>query len=256
MPKIWLVGGTGESAALARLLEQASLSCVVTVTTESARSLYPSSPFLTVWVGRLTADAIAPFLHQHQIAAILDASHPFAVAVSELAISASVNFGLPYLRYERPSLDASYGLTFPSFESLLATPLLDGKRVLLTIGYRPLHYFHPLQTKATLFTRILPSQDALSAAIAAGFSGDRIIALRPPISAELERSLWRQWLISVVVTKASGAPGGEDIKRQVAAELGVTLIEISRPNVPYPQQTDDQNVALTFCLEALEVTNK
>lgn len=251
MAKIWLVGGTRESAELARLLVQAALSCVVTVTTESARSLYLGSPFLTVCVGRLAPDAIAPFLHQHQIAAILDASHPFAVAVSKLAIAASVDFGLPYLRYERPSLDASDGLTFPSFESLLATPLLAGKRVLLTVGYRPLHYFHPWQTRATLFTRILPSQDALAAAIAAGFSSDRIIALRPPISAELERSLWRQWLISAVVTKASGVPGGEDVKRQVAAELGVTLVEISRPDVPYPQQTDDQNAALSFCLRAL-----
>ncbi|WP_238393351.1 precorrin-6A/cobalt-precorrin-6A reductase [Myxacorys almedinensis] len=37
----------------------------------------------------------------------------------------------------------------------------------------------------------------------------------------LERSLWRQWQISTVVTKASGTPGGEQVKRNVAKALGV-----------------------------------
>ena len=36
---------------------------------------------------------------------------------------------------------------------------------------------------------------------------DRIIAIRPPISRELEQALWQQWRISLVVTKASGQSG-------------------------------------------------
>jgi precorrin-6A/cobalt-precorrin-6A reductase len=63
----------------------------------------------------------------------------------------------------------------------------------------------------------------------------------------LEKALWQQWDISLVVTKASGAAGGEAIKRQVAAELGIPLIVIARPVVEYPQQTSDLEAALEFC---------
>ncbi|MGK7895867.1 MAG: precorrin-6A/cobalt-precorrin-6A reductase, partial [Xenococcus sp. (in: cyanobacteria)] len=79
--------------------------------------------------------------------------------------------------------------------------------------------------------------NSLQTALDAGFSSDRIIALRPPINPELEIALWRQWDISLVVTKASGKPGGEDIKQQVANKLGIPLIAIARPAICYPQQT-------------------
>ncbi|NJO43414.1 MAG: precorrin-6A reductase, partial [Cyanobacteria bacterium RU_5_0] len=134
-----------------------------------------------------------------------------------------------------------------SFDALLNRDILKGQRVLLTIGYRPLESFRSWQEQSTLFARILPSVTALQAALTAGFTNDRLIALRPPISVELERALWQQWQISLVVTKASGTPGGEDIKRQVAVELGVKLIVIDRPSVAYPQQTSDIQIAIEFC---------
>lgn len=118
--------------------------------------------------------------------------------------------------------------------------------MLLTVGYKPLHLFLPWQKRATLFARLLPSAVALEAAFQAGFTSDRLICLRPPIAADLEIALWRQWDISLVVSKASGSPG-EDVKRQVAGELGVKLVLVSRPEVVYPQQTSDFLVVLGFC---------
>jgi len=88
---------------------------------------------------------------------------------------------------------------------------------------------------------------AIEAAALSGIPPNRLIALRPPIPADLEKALWRHWEISLVVTKASGTPGGEDVKRSVAAELGIGLIVIARPFVNYPQQTSDIQAALDFC---------
>jgi precorrin-6A/cobalt-precorrin-6A reductase len=271
---LWLIGGTQESAELARSLVQLQLPCLVTVTTESARSLYPSAPTLKVWVGLLTAEQAKTFLQTHQIGCILDASHPFATEISKLAIATAEHYHLPYLRFERPTGSSSLPdtpiyptlladdplpasppalspLHFNTCQTLLTTSHLTGHRVLLTMGYKSLHWFQPWHDRATLFARILPSAIALGAALQAGFTSERLIALRPPISAELERALWQQWQISMVVTKASGVAGGEDIKRQVAAELGVQLVIIDRPPVPYPQQTSDLQTALTFCQQNL-----
>ena len=249
--RIWLIGGTQESVQLAAALADATLPCTISVTTESARALYPTAPTLRVWVGRLNHTELEEFLQQQQIVAVLDASHPYAVEISTSAIAATQKRQIPYLRYERPVVDTQLArsplIQLDSFDTLLAGDYLHSSRVLLTVGYRPLQLFRPWHDRSTLFARILPSAIALEAAYCAGFTPDRLICLRPPISADLERALWRQWEISLVVTKASGTAGGEDIKRTVAAELGIPLVVINRPAVAYPQQTSDLSVALEFC---------
>ncbi|MBV8883106.1 MAG: cobalt-precorrin-6A reductase, partial [Chroococcidiopsidaceae cyanobacterium CP_BM_RX_35] len=246
------IGGTQESARLAAALWEMNLPCTISITTESARTLYPDTPRLQVWVGRLTAKGVEEFLQQQQIVAILDASHPFAGEISNRAITAAAELRIPYLRYERPMVDTQHFASrnvvqLDGFATLIAGNYLNSQRVLLTVGYQPLHLFRQKQDQATLFARILPSAIALTAAEAAGFTSDRLICLRPPIHADLERILWQQWEISLVVTKASGVPGGEDVKRTVAAELGIPLVTINRPFIAYPQQTSDLSVALKFC---------
>lgn len=254
---IWLIGGTQESVQLADAIAHLSqMLCIVSVTTETAKALYPPTPNLQVWVERLTTDRVQDFLQQQQIVAILDASHPYAVEISKSAIAAARKQQIPYLRYERPSIsqqfeDSGTVIELDNFDMLLAGEYLADARVLLTVGYRPLELFSSWQQRSTLFARILPSAIALEAAYIAGFTPERLICLRPPVSAELETALWQHWEISVVVTKASGIPGGEDIKRIVAAKLGATLIVINRPALAYPQQTSDLSVALEFCHQQL-----
>ena len=249
--RLWLIGGTQESAELAKAIAHFHLPCIVTVTTEAARTLYPSISSLQVWVGYLDAVQLERFLNEQGIVAILDASHPYAAEISKIAIATAQKQHIPYLRYERPVIDASLQkqsvIELDSFDTLLSGDYLQGQRVLLTVGYRSLSLFRPWQEKSTLFARILPSVTALEAALQAGFTPNKLIALRPPISAELETALWRQWDISLVVTKASGTAGGEEIKRRVAAELGIPLVAIARPEVAYPQQTSDLETALAFC---------
>ncbi|MCT7984848.1 cobalt-precorrin-6A reductase [Laspinema sp. A4] len=257
-PSIWLIGGTSESRELAQVLAVNHLPCTISVTTESARSLYPCTPLLQVWVGQLEGDRLQDFIFSHKIIAILDASHPYATHISQLAIKAGEKYRLPYLRYERKPITHSHSppekaienekiLSLPSFETLIEGEYLAGERVLLTTGYRTLHLFQPWQERSLMYARVLPAVTSLEAALAAGFTPDRIIGIRPPISLELERALWQHWQITLVVSKASGTPGGEPIKRQLATELGVKLILIDRPLVAYPQQTDDLSTAVAFC---------
>ena len=237
---------------MASAIASLGLPCTVTVTTKAAEALYYQSPKLQLLVGRLTANQLGQFLQQQQITAILDASHPYAVEISQMAIQAAAKQQIPYLRFERLPVKAqaikdSQVICFDSFDTLLAGNYLHQQRVLLTIGCQALPLFRSWQDKSTLFARILPAIASIETALAAGFSSERIIALRPPVAADLEKVLWRHWDISLVVTKASGVVGGEEVKRKVAAELGIPLIVIERPRVEYPQQTSDLAEALAFC---------
>jgi precorrin-6A/cobalt-precorrin-6A reductase len=254
--KVWLIGGTGDSATIANLLRESAIPLVVTVTTATAQGLYIDAA--TVVIGCMDTTQMACFCQHHQIKGVIDASHPYATEVSRQAIAVATELNIPYLRYERtlyqpPAVKQqdSQILELDSFEQLLAEDYLTAQRVLLTVGCKALPQFHSWHQRATLFARILPKVKSLEMAIASGFTGDRLIAIRPPISLATETALWQQWDISLVVTKASGQAGGEDIKRQVAANLDIPLIVISRPPMAYPQQTFNLADVLSFCKLAL-----
>ncbi|MEC4803761.1 MAG: cobalt-precorrin-6A reductase [Jaaginema sp. PMC 1079.18] len=251
LPRIWLIGGTRESRSIAEAIASRHFCCLITVTTPEARKLYPVSPFLEVWVGRIAAASLGEFVQQQGIVGIVDASHPFATIISENAIAIARHLHLPYLRYERPSTENSKVIYLDSFATLLESDYLANQRVLLTVGVQVLPLFRDWQSRATLFARILPSLDSLTRAIAAGMPPERIIALRPPYSAAFERALWQQWGITLVVTKASGKAGGEAVKQQVAEELDIPLIAIARPKIDYPQQCDRLDVIISFCQRIL-----
>ncbi len=223
----------------------------MTVTSPTAQHLYPQVAGLRVWVGKIDASQMVNFCQQQHIIAIVDASHPYAKEVSQNAITVAAICNLPYLRYERPVVEACASsanvIELASLDELLAGDYLEARRVLLTLGYQALPRFQSWQERSILFARILPRIKSLEVALASGFSANRIIALRPPITAQLERALWQQWKISVVVTKASGSAGGEDTKRMVAQELGITLIVIARPSITYPQKTSNLAEILAFC---------
>lgn len=247
---LWVIGGTGEAVELAAALAGEQIPCLVTVTTAAARHAYNESAHLKVLVGGLDVASLEEFIRAQRIGAVLDGSHPFAVEISKGAIAAAQTLHLPYWRYERPTMEPSSNGRIHYIDDLhpvLTPEILLAQRTLLTLGYRWLHHFAPWQTQATLFARILPSPVALEAALAAGFTPDRLIALRPPITAELERALWQQWRITQVITKASGAPGGEDTKRAIAEQLDISLFVLNRPPLDYPVVCRSQQDALALC---------
>ena len=264
----WLIGGTSDSAQIARRLSAQAISYVVTVTTPSARKLYLENA--QVWVGKLSPPLAEDFVRRYRVCCIADASHPFASEISEGAIALSQTHHIPYLRYERPTISEpathSSVIWADSINALVDRPLLQHQRILFAIGYRHLPKFARLRQTSQLFARILPSESAIAGTLAAGFSSKEIVALRPPISLALEIALWQQWNISCVVAKASGqllgdaagfattssaqpAPlqSGEQIKRQAANQLGIQLVLIRRPLVAYPQKTDNVEDIVNFC---------
>jgi precorrin-6A/cobalt-precorrin-6A reductase len=246
--KVWLIGGTSDSTAIANVLAKSNISLIISVTTETAQALY--SVRAEIVVARMNLTAMGCFCQQHQIQAVVDASHPYATEVSLQAIAITNQLNIPYLRYERihhqPSIQENV-IELNSWDHLLAGDYLSAQRVLLTVGCQVLPKFQSWQSKATLFARVLPKISSLETAIAAGFTSDRLIAIRPPISLATETALWQQWNISLVVTKASGKAGGEETKRLVAANLGIPLIVITRPQIIYPRQTFAIEEVLAFC---------
>lgn len=238
--RILLLSGTSEGPPLARALRKEGFEIRATVTREEARqNLFgPLLHDVLVEARGFTEESLAEFLTQGQVDLVLDATHPFAVRITRLAYAVCLRLGVPYVRYERPDLEPPAGArlagTFAEAAELL--PSL-GSRVFLTLGAKQLKHFVALQSSLYLMARILPSVLSLQQALAAGFTPDRLLCLRPPFSREFNRAILKEYQVEVLVTKASGREGGVEEKVQAADDLGVKLLMIRRP-----QQVDVKSV--------------
>ena len=247
-----LLGGTRESRSLALALSQEGIPWIATVTTERGSRLYQGLPG-QVMVTRFSAASLEQFLREYRIGVLVDASHPFAQQISQLAIQVTAQVGIPYLRYERPSENLEpWVQVVPDWQAVLAESVLAGRRVLLTVGVKPLPLFVPWQNRCQLYARVLP--ESVSQAVQAGIAAERVIGRRLPLSFEEELQLWRKLEPQVVISKNSGEAGGLLIKQAVAKTLEIPLLVIQRPSLSYPWCSQDLAEVVRECKRRLERT--
>jgi precorrin-6A/cobalt-precorrin-6A reductase len=240
---ILLLSGTSEGRSLGVRLRAEAIPFLASVTTPEARQLFAGlDPAPEVLVTRFNADALVALLHERQVDAILDATHPFAQHISETAMQAAALAQIPYVRYERPSIGLrdpavestdSALITVPDVETAAEVCLERGSRVFLTTGTKTLPMFRQVLACKWVMVRILPTVASLRQALQAGLPPAQVLAMRGPFSEELERALLRQYRIDLLVTKDSGAAGGLDTKLQAATALGVPTVMVSRPALHY-----------------------
>ncbi len=250
--RVLLLSGTSEGPPLARALLEAGFAVRATVTrAEACRTLFGAlAGAVTVEARGFTEEGLTKFLAGGEADVVLDATHPFAVRITRLARAACERLGVPLVRYERPDWEPPPGTrqvdSFTEAAELL--PSL-GTRVLLTIGAKQLKHFAPLQGRLVLIARILPCVASLQQALAAGFTPDRLLCLRPPFSQEFNRAVLREYRAEVLVTKASGREGGVVEKVLAARELGLDVVMIRRPASPDLPCVGTINEAVRACRE-------
>lgn len=248
--KILLLSGTSEGPLLARALLEEGFTLVATVTTESGRKhLFGQiqDPRLRIDVRGFTPRSLELFLQAEKIDMVLDATHPFAVRITQIAHAVCEKLPIPYVRYERADWDPPEGTIYADTFQEAATLLPSlGRRVMFTIGAKQLKHFAHLHDRLTLFARILPGPASLQKAREAGFPVERILCLRPPFSREANQKLFREYRIDVLVTKASGVEGGVVEKVLAAFDFGLQVLMIRRPKSALlsPVSTVDEVIEL------------
>jgi precorrin-6A/cobalt-precorrin-6A reductase len=185
---------------------------------------------ITVEARGFTEEGLSEFLVRGGADIVLDATHPFAVRITRLAHAVCRRLGVPFVRYERPDWEPPPGTRqVGSFAEAAALLPSLGTRALLTIGAKQLKHFAYLHERLVLIARILPCVASLQQAVAAGFTPDRLLCLRPPFSQEFNRAMLREYRVEVLLTKASGREGGVVEKVLAARELGLEVVMIRRP---------------------------
>ena len=227
---ILLFGGTSEGRALTDWLLQTGHTVTLSVATDYGAALIPAAPGLTVRTGCLDRTAMDALLASAPFGCGIDATHPYAVAVTQTLQSAAQAAGLPYHRLLRDGPGEGDWPTVPDLAQAAALAQTLTGNLLLTTGAKELAPFAVPGLIERTFPRVLPSRDSLDRCLTLGFPPAHILCMQGPFSQALNAALIRQHDIRLLVTKASGSPGGFREKAAAARETGCTLIVVARPD--------------------------
>lgn len=229
---ILLLGGTSEAATIAAALAAAGVRVLVSTATELASSV-GVSPLVAVRTGALDDEGLGALIAETRARAVVDATHPYASAVTQNAQRAAARACVPYLRYLRPAaLEGEAGIVAAADHAqAAASAFLPGRPVLLTIGTRNLMPYlrEARRTGVPVVARVLPSPESLRACAAAGLSAGQIVAGQGPFSVEQNVDVIRRHGIGVLVTKDGGAAGGVPEKLEAARREGCEIVVVARP---------------------------
>lgn len=231
MKHILLFGGTSEGRALCEALAALPVRVTACVATEYGGDLLQDvGPGVRVRVGRMGASEMEALMRGEDFDRVIDATHPYAVAVSENIRTAAGRAGLPYDRLIRDSGGAMEAVCVASVAEAVAHLARTEGKILAATGVKELDAYTGLPAyRERVYARVLPSVESVARCAELGFPGSHIIAMQGPFSREMNEALMRQFGISWMVTKEGGGPGGFAEKMEAAAACNVRVLVIGRP---------------------------
>ena len=240
--KIFLMAGTEDGRKLAEFLLKRGVEVTASVVSDYGKKLLAQYQNISINNKKLDAAELAEFLTVGKFAALVDASHPYAVEATKNAVDACAKVNIPYLRFERATgkFERLNACHVSSYEDAAIKAAELGKNIFLTTGSKTLKIFVELLKGCNITARVLPTAEVLAQCEKLGLTPKQIIAMQGPFSTELNIEMFKQAGAEVIVTKDSGQIGGADTKIAAAQILNLPVVIIDRPKIFYP------NVAATF----------
>ncbi len=222
---ILVLGGTAEARELAGSLHAAGVHVTSSLAGRVSR---PRLPAGTVRVGGFGGpDGLARWLAERGVAAVVDATHPFAERISASAAAACPRAGVPLLRLQRPGWDAGpdddWHWVDDLDEAAAAIPRL-GERVLLTTGRQGLPAFAGVRDAWFLVRCVEPPDPPLP-------PRHELLLDRGPYTVVGELALVDEHRVELLVTKDSGGAHTE-AKLEAARQRRLPVIVVRRPPRP------------------------
>lgn len=227
--KILLFGGTTEGRKLTEYLSNTNVFVDVCVATEYGQQLLQKSENVNVISGRMDIEQMTARMKQQKYKLVIDATHPYALEVTENIKNACATEKIPYYRVLRESSKTEKGIYFDSIEQAVCYLQNTQGNILVTTGSKQLQQFTALKDfSQRVYARVLPSVEAITQCQNYGLTAKHIICMQGPFSKEINVAQMKHINAKYLVTKESGKTGGFEQKIDAATEVGATAIVIGR----------------------------
>lgn len=225
--RLLLLAGTGDSVQIAGALSREHRVIATASLPRAAQAPVPMGVPTRIggWGGE---EAFRRWLTHERVHAILDATHPFAVRISDRAARAAADLGIDYIRFQRPPWlpGADDRWVFLNDCGEIGHKVPDGATLLLDTGGRGNELVGPLHGR-TVHCR-LESHPAPGTVNGTAW---HFIVGRSPFAADAEMRLYSglglDWIVLPNVGGVEERP-----KLEAARRLGIQIGLIRRPPQP------------------------
>lgn len=224
MTHVLILGGTAEARDLAARLEAKGVPLTSSL---AGRVSQPRLPVGPVRVGGFGgAEGLRAWLGEHDVTAVVDATHPFAGTMGRHAAQASSQSGVPLLRLARPGWADHPGAASWTWVDghVAAQEAADeaGGVPFVTTGRQTLHHHVEAWADRPAVVRLVePPEHPLPSAWT-------VLRSRGPFDVAGEEALMHEHGVGVLLTKDSGGSYTE-AKLDAAARLGIPVVVVARP---------------------------
>ncbi|MCP5373087.1 MAG: cobalt-precorrin-6A reductase [Hyphomicrobiales bacterium] len=221
-----ILGGTGEAVDLAAAAVARFGPALRVVTSRAGVTQDPAPVAGAERRGGFGGvDGLAAYLAAESVDLVVDATHPFAAAMSAQARAACLRAGVPRLQLLRPPWAPGPGDRWVEVaDAAAAARALPGlaRRVFLTTGRRGLESYAGC-AGLWFLVRLIEAPDTPLPLPAC-----QVVTGRPPFTLAAERDLLARHRIDGLVTKNSGGAAGA-AKLAAAREAGLPVVLLARP---------------------------
>ncbi len=232
---VWILSGTSDGPIIANRLLELNYSVFASVLTYKAGQAYIENPKLHIITGKLNnKDQIINFINKNKITCVVDATHPFAVIISNNLNNACKEINTPLLLFERKSIVNNNNCVYIDDLKDINNIDIENKNILLAIGSRFLNdtanYY--MNRKANVFTRVLPTYESITKAFGSCIKNSNIAILEPSKNNKsiLEKKLCDFWEIDYVLCRESGSYSQKNWE-SIASGSKMKLFLVKRPKV-------------------------
>lgn len=228
--------GTSEGKRILTLMNKYTDDLYVSTATEYGGELLKEYRYRFLNTRPLDKTSLEDIFKENSIEAILDASHPYAVEISQNLASVAKKLKIEYIRYERPSVLNKYKdndkvIFIEDYADLKKwSKLLEGSQgsILNTTGSRNIEKIMAIKLNNRIIHRVLPTVSSIEKCVSSGVKVEDIIAIKGPSSMELNECIIKEYNASAIILKDSGTEGGTEEKIQAALKTGVYAFVIKR----------------------------
>ncbi len=247
-PHLLLLGGTTEARLLAEALAgRGDLDVTLSL---AGRTQHPLAMPVPVRVGGFGgAEGLEAWLREYRVAALLDATHPYAARISANAALAARRAGVPLLCLARPAWVPEAGDDWRPVADVAAACAALGaapRRVFLALGRQEVAGF----ASAPQHRYLIRSVDPITPP--PPMPDVTCLTARGPFTLEDEARLLDAHGIEIIVCKNSGGTASH-AKLVAARARGLPVLMLRRPDMPDAPCVTNVRAALDWLAHALNL---
>ncbi|MGO5065385.1 MULTISPECIES: cobalt-precorrin-6A reductase [unclassified Clostridium] len=241
---IALILGTSEGREILSLLNKFTDDILISTATTYGGEILKDYKYKKINTKPLNKDDFHNMLKENKVNILIDASHPYALEVTKNAREVSKDLNIKYVRYERPSSAEEFKenkkvVFLEGYKDLKdALENINGN-VLNTSGSRNMGKILDLELENRIIHRVLPSVKVLEECFNLGVKVEDIMAIKGPISKELNKAFIKDYDAKALILKDSGPQGGTREKILACLECDIYALVITRKSINYEVEFND-----------------